>query len=332
MYGYSVFHEKIMKMLINNVHNNACSHAYIFDGMKGLHKHEAGLLFAQALTCLNPSAAPCGACSSCIEAKAKTNPDIRHIVRETVNGKPKKFLGIDPIRDAVADSQIKPFNSPKKVYIIDEGELMNAEAQNAFLKTLEEPPEYAVFIIVTDNAASLLPTVLSRSTLIYFQPVNYFETEKYLSEKYPDIKDNLSFYIKYCEGIPGEADRIIGDERFEGLRNECLNKLSLILSDNMIDAFEVQKFVSDNSDDAQTIFNLWLSFLRDIMVIKCQAFDNVVNGDKISEIRQMAAKYDMKLIAYAIDMTVKTQNMMSKSVKLSARALRYALFIKKTSK
>lgn len=327
MYGYTIFHEKLMKTLIDRVHDKTCSHAYIFDGMKGLHKHEAALLFAQALTCGTPAAAPCGGCHSCIEAKAGTNPDIKHIVREVVGGKPKKSLGIDPIREAVTDAQIKPFNSPKKVYIIDEGELLNTEAQNAFLKTFEDPPDYAVFIIVTDNASALLPTILSRATLIHFPPVNDSIVEKYLLEKYPEKKDNLSFYIKYCEGIPGEADKIIGDEKFEEIRNNSLEKLPYVLSSDKAAAFDVQKFVTENSDDAEIIFNLWLSFLRDIMVIKCGAFENVVNSDKLDILKKMVAKYDMKLISNAIDMTIKTQHMLSRSVKLSALVLRYALFV-----
>ena len=82
MYGYTTFHEKIMNTLINSVHDNTCSHAYIFEGAPGLFVHSSAALFAAALTCLDSAISPCGTCRSCIESKAETNPDIYHIVRE----------------------------------------------------------------------------------------------------------------------------------------------------------------------------------------------------------------------------------------------------------
>lgn len=327
MYGYLTFHDKIMNTLIESVRTKNSAHAYIFEGASGLFKHSSADLLAAALTCLNSSTAPCGTCRSCIESKAKTNPDISHIVREKENGKLRKTLGIEPIRNAIKDAQIRPFNAPKKVYIIDEGDLMTPEAQNAFLKTLEEPPEYAVFIIVVNNAASLLPTVLSRSVLIHFPPVADSVIEKYIREKYPDETERIKFLVKFCGGIPGEADKIIKNENFEALRSASLNNLSLLLSSKTADAFSIQDFINENKDDTEMILDFWISFLRDIAVLQCGVRENIINSDKINALIKISSSTDERVIMNAFKEILKTKDMLSRSVKMSAAILRCALAI-----
>ena len=329
MYGYTTFHEKIMNTLINSVHDGNCSHAYIFEGESGLFIKDNADLFAAALTCLNSSIAPCGTCRSCVESKAMTNPDIYHIVREKENGKLKKTLGIEPIRNAVKDAQVRPFNAPRKVYIIDEGDLLTDDAQNAFLKTFEEPPEYAVFIIIAENSSTLLETILSRAILIKFPPVPDKDVEKYIREKYPDEDARVPFLVKYCCGIPGDADKIIANENFEELRKKSLDSLPLLLSGNMSDAFTVSDFFSQNSDDADIILDFWVSYLRDILVLQCGVQKNIINSDKMSELTKISSKSDERLTVKATDEILKTKDMLSRSVKQSAAILRCALAIKK---
>lgn len=328
MYGYTTFHEKIMNTLINSVHDGTCSHAYIFEGAPGLFVHSSAALFAAALTCLDSAISPCGTCRSCIESKAGTNPDIYHIVREKENGKLKKTLGIEPIRKAVKDAQIRPFNAPRKVYIIDEGDLMTAEAQNAFLKTLEEPPEYAVFIIIVQNSSVLLQTVLSRAVLIHFPPVSDSAVEKYIREKYPDETERIRFLVKYCGGIPGEADRIIENESFEELRKKSLNALPLLLSAKTADAFTVQDFITENKDEADMILDFWVSYLRDIAVIQCGIRSNIINSDKLDLLVKISSRTDERIVIKAVNEILTAKDMLSRSVKQSAAVLRCALAIK----
>ena len=328
MYGYSTFHENIMRTLIDSVHKGTNSHAYIFEGAQGLHRHISAELFAAALTCLNTEVAPCGSCRSCDESSAGTNPDIYHVEREKENGKLKKTLGIEPIRKAVKDAQIKPFNAPHKVYIIDEGDLMTPEAQNAFLKTLEEPPSYAVFIIIVNNSASLLQTVLSRAELIHFPPVSDKITEEYLLKKYPEERNRIEFLAKYCGGIPGEAEKIIENESFEELRKKTLDVLPKLLSANPADAFKVQDFFSQNSDSADLLLDFFISYLRDITVIQCGETGNIINTDKAEMLRRIAALTDERLPVKAVGEILTAKDMLSRSVKQSAAILRCALAIR----
>ena len=207
MYGYETFHEDLMKNLIESVHNGASSHAYIFEGEKGLGVLNSARLFAAALTCKNTGVAPCGSCQNCVESKADTNPDIIY-VRPKAD---KKSIGAKDMRKLEEDVAVKPFNSKHKVYIFEDASLLTEEAQNTFLKTFEEPPEYAVFILITENSASLLQTILSRFTLVHFPSVSDAIMEKYISGKYPEEKERLPFLIKYCAGVPGKLRRSDSD-------------------------------------------------------------------------------------------------------------------------
>ena len=204
MYGYDVFHEELLEKIIGSVRQGKNPHSYIFEGADGIGKGEAAKLISASVLCTEKNNAPCGVCKSCIMAKAGTHPDVKYIVPE----KDKKTIGVNPIRDLNDDAFIKPFFSDKKVYILD-GELMTVEAQNAFLKTLEEPPAYAVFIITVSDSAKLLQTIISRCALIKFLPLPSRRMEKYLSEKYPSMRESFPFYISYSGGNPGRLDMLL---------------------------------------------------------------------------------------------------------------------------
>lgn len=323
MYGYTTFHDELIKKLIESVHNGTSSHAYIFEGEKGLFKHEAAQLFAAALTCQNTSVSPCGTCPACIQAKSKTNPDIIYIEKPN----DKKTIGVEPIRVLNDDVAIRPFYSQKKVYIINEGDILTPEAQNAFLKTLEEPPEYAVFIIIVENSSALLQTVLSRASLIHFTPVSDKLIEKYINEKYPEHTSRIEFLTKYCEGIPGIADDIIADEGFETLRTESINKLPVLLSKNKLYAYSIQKFIDENKDNAEKIFDFWISYLRDVIVIQCSAPDRIINIDKNDKLQILAEKYEPTQIVNAVKEILNSKKMLKRYVNLKAISLMTALKI-----
>lgn len=324
MYGYTTFHDDLIKNLIKSVHNGTASHAYIFEGARGLFKHEAARLFAAALTCENTLTAPCGACSACIQAKSRTNPDIIHVEKPS----DRKTIGVEPIRALNDDVAIRPFYAQKKVYIINEGDILTPEAQNAFLKTLEEPPEYAVFIIVTENSDILLQTVLSRASLIHFPPVSDSLVEDYIRAKYPEQSERIPLIAKYCEGIPGAADDIIADDSFEALRELSLDKLPSLLSPNKIYAYTIQKFLDENKDSAEKILDFWISYLRDVVVIQCNAADCIINADKTDKLRVLAGKCEPKLIVKAIDEILQSKEMLRRFVSLKAVSLRMVLKIK----
>lgn len=327
MYGYNTFHPELASTLIDNARSGRVSQAYIFEGSRGMYKMENARLFANALVCENSIAAPCGSCRSCIEAKAMTHPDIVLVTHDTgEDGKPKKTIGVAGIRRVNESVTERPRGS-RKVYIIPDGENMTVEAQNAFLKTLEEPPEYAVFIIVIPSASQLLQTIISRSTVITFNQVPRGLIRKYIMEKYPEKEDMADFLAVYCEGVPGAVDDIAGNEAFEDMRNSALAQLPNLISQNPADAFEVQKYIEENKDSAKDIIDIWISFLRDIFVIHCGAAEAVINSDRVQTLTGLCARIDMKRCLKGVKLLTECEEMLAKYVKTSAAVLRCALLL-----
>lgn len=324
MYGYNTFHEKLMNNLIKSVRSGSSSHAYIFEGNAGLDILSSAKLFAAALTCAHGDAAPCGSCPSCIQAGADTNPDIIYIEKP----KNRQTIGVDPIRAVNDDAAIRPFSSARKVYIVKDGGDLTPAAQNALLKTLEEPPEYVVFIIIVENTAPLLPTVLSRAVLIHFPPVSDDVIEKYVKEKYPDHIGRLQFFKSCCEGVPGVIDSIIADENFEYFRTEALDYLPKLLSSELLDAYSIQSFIEKSKDNAEDIIDFWISYLRDMLAIQLDARHNLINSDKTEELRALSARYSPKLTVKAVNELLTARKMLVRNVNLKALALGTALKIR----
>lgn len=321
MYGYEVFHEELMKNLIESVHGGLSSHAYIFEGEKGLMTYEAARLFAAALTCPNTSISPCGTCQTCVESKANTNPDIIYVRPP----KDKKSIGADDMRSLAEDVAVKPFNSLRKVYIIEDGTLLTEAAQNTFLKTFEEPPEYAVFIILIDNSVTLLQTILSRFTLIHFPAVPEERISKYISEKYPDEKERLPFLVKYCGGIPGVADAVVNDTEFESLREAAVEKLFSLASNDRHEAFVIQKFFDENKENVSRILEFWTSFVRDTVLLQLGAQEKILNIDKKDKLRNFSARVNTNTVIMLYDRLITAQKMLKRYVNIKGLSLWLAL-------
>lgn len=322
MYGYDVLHETLAENLIKSVRNRTHSHAYIFEGERGVGSLEAARLFAAAMVCTGNSP-PCGTCAACIMAKAETHPDISFVKPSET----KKNITIDVIRDVAKDAYTKPYESEKKVYIICEE--MNEQAQNAFLKMLEEPPEYAVFIILSENNETFLNTIRSRCTIIHFPPVSADKIKKQLVKEYPNMGEQLDFASRFCGGVIEKAKKILEDDNFIPLREKALEKLVTLFSKKTSDAYEIVDFLEENKDFADSIFEFWQSYVRDIMLIQNEARNLIVNIDMTDKLCQMAIRFEEYAVADAIEQIITAQKMRKRYVNFRALALRLAFNINK---
>ena len=324
MYGYEILHEDILDRLIKNIRAGVSQHAYIFEGERGGGSLEAAKLFANALVCVKKETTPCGSCISCTLAKAGNHPDIQIVAP----AKDKKNILVDQIREVLTDSLKKPYEDGKKVYIVTYGDDMNEQAQNAFLKLLEEPPEYAVFVILAENTASLLPTVRSRCEIIKFLPVSEEKIKEILKIGYPDIK-NADFLARYAMGNIEKAKKLASDEGFMPLRSGALDMLYRLLSENIAESYDVAEFAELNKADAETVLCLWLDFLRDIMLIQNDGGKYAVNTDYYDKLHGLACRIDEKKTVTAVNEVIKAQEMLDRYVNLRTLILSMAFRIKK---
>ena len=173
------------------------SHAYILSGPAGSGKRTLAGLLAAALVCdRRGGALPCLSCAGCRKAEGGIHPDIVRV------GDDGKDISVAQVRALRADAYIRPNEAERKVYILENAQTMNASAQNAMLKLLEEGPAYAAFLLLTDNAAALLPTVRSRCEHLPLSPVTQREAELWLDEHYPDQPQACLLYTS-----PSPRDR-----------------------------------------------------------------------------------------------------------------------------
>ena len=153
-----VGHGQIIEHFQNAIKMDKISHAYILAGEKGSGKRTIATAFAQTLQCEQGQTDACGICHACKQAESRNHPDIIYVTHEKPNS-----IGVEEIREQlVGDVLIKPYSSKYKVYIVNDADKMTVQAQNALLKTIEEPPSYAVILLLAGNVSSMLPTILSR--------------------------------------------------------------------------------------------------------------------------------------------------------------------------
>ncbi len=325
MYGYDILHESIAEDLIKNVRAGEVRHAYIFEGDEGVGNFECARLFAAAMVCERQASAPCGVCTACVMAKAETHPDISVI--KPIAG--KKNITVDQIRKVTADAYTKPYESGKKVYIIADGDAMNEQAQNAFLKVLEEPPEYAVFIILDENCETLLETIRSRCLKIRFNHISGERMREYIKKHFPDAAEKTDFLVRYAGGIVGNAEKILKSESFIPLRNTAFERLEALLSDSLSESYDIAGFVEENKDDADLVFKFWQEFVRDIMLLQSGCRELVQNGDFIDRLINFSVRFDERRIIRAQESLITAQKMRKRYVSLHTLCLWLAFSIKK---
>lgn len=282
-----VGHESIIEHLNSAIKLGKVSHAYILNGEKDSGKKTIAKAFAKNLQCECEDEAkrPCGVCKACLQCDSGNNPDIVWI-------KPEKTvsIGVDDVREKlVNDIQIKPYNGKYKIYIIDDAKKMTPQAQNAILKSVEEPPEYAIIMLLTTNGDRLLQTIQSRCVTLSLKPVAMSVIEKYLMEKYKIVDYQARFAAAFSQGRIGRAIDIVMAEDFNEFRDEVIHVLRYI--DDM-DITEIKSAVKDAmkyKENIEDYIDLMMMWYRDVLLYKST---NNVNGiifkDEIKYIRKNA--------------------------------------------
>ncbi len=256
-------HKRIVEHLQKAIRNRQVSHAYIFDGADGAGKRMVANIFAAALQCTEGGIEPCGRCTSCLQMQNGNQPDVSYITHE------KTIISVDDIREQLcAPMTIKPYAGPYRIFIVDEAEKMNEQAQNALLKTMEEPPEYGVILLLTNNKSAFLPTILSRGVELSFLPAGEEELMRFLMEKaqLPDYRARLA--AAFSGGNPGTALRCARSEEFQS-RKDNVAAMMKALPDMHEERMAglASDFATDKEGQDATL-DLMLVWLRDVMVRK----------------------------------------------------------------
>ena len=267
------------KYLSNSIKSNMISHAYMFEGPSGVGKNTMARDLATTL----------------LEMENLFNsPDYIEI---TPDG---NSIKIAQIRKLQSDILVKPYKS-YKIYVIDEAQKMTVEAQNALLKTLEEPPKYAIIILITNNKESLLDTIKSRCEIIKFTPIPLVEVADYLTQTGVD-KNRASLLANFSRGSMQKAIELSESEDFHIMRDEVQKYVETFLTGSMLDIMDIQSSIEKYKDNITNVLDLLVNYFRDIMMVKENVDSSmIINLDRLVFIKNMSTKITYSQLSKIID-------------------------------
>lgn len=249
---------KIKEFLNQAVEEGHVSHSYLFIGINGIGKTLFAREFAKKVLCLNGKG---NNCESCLKWENNNHPDFVQINPEN------NVIKIEQIRNMQEEISVKPIASNKKVFLIIDSDLMTKEAQNCLLKTLEEPPQYALIILTTSNESKLLNTIKSRCMKIPFERIDEKEITDYANNVL-NISASKDF-IKMCEGSIGKLLEIKEDEELYTKINTLLENIEGSKFTSLINNAEVLYKGKEKITEILEYINVYLYNQKDMKKLKC---------------------------------------------------------------
>ena len=252
----------LVEQLRRSAASGRSSHAYLFLGGAGAGKRLIANTFAKALQCEGEKR-PCDSCKSCHAFNHGNHPDVIYF-QPLKNG---KTYTIEDVREQLLETvDLKPFQYEKKIYIIEKADTLNIQSQNALLKTLEEPPAHAVFLLLAERAETFLPTILSRVVVMKIRPLSA-ETIADCLMQAGHLAEESHILSAYAQGRIGQALELVEDEGFREMRQDILGKLEALPSMSEGDAYLLAKDLEGYKNDLRflDIMELWY---RDLLTAK----------------------------------------------------------------
>lgn len=286
--------ESIKKHLQTAIKTGNLSHAYIINGEYGSGRQTIASALAKTIQCQSKTddTDACGVCTSCKQAESHNHPDIKYITHD------KTSISVNDIREQLNnDISIKPYSSEYKIYIISDANKMTEQAQNALLKTIEEPPVYAIIILLTENCDSLLPTIRSRCVTLTMNPIEKDKICTYLENKFQLEPEQAQIAANYCQGNIGKAIRFASSSDFIEMKNQVLKLLKNLDSMDIASIIDTIKEFSTHKNDINDYLDLMLLWYRDVLMFKVTKDANLLlYSDEYSAISEQATKRDYENI------------------------------------
>lgn len=275
----------IVNLFKRSFYGDRLGHGYLFSGNKGLGKKFTAIQISKFLNCANPvlddnglRSDSCDICQSCVKIEKNIHPDVSVVTKEDKSSNIK----IDQIRDLSQMLSIKPLESKIKVGIIIGADDMRPEAQNALLKTLEEPSENSLIILTSESPNRLFQTILSRVQVIKFLKLKRLELENVLISNFNVEIKKAGFLARLSDGSLGTG-LSLNDEKFFEFRSCAVNSCS------DYDVFENSCLEAMNKEEQKKFLHIMRTMHRDALVYKVTSdLDKIINVDYLDKIEIMA--------------------------------------------
>lgn len=293
--------EAVKEHLQNAIETHKVSHAYILSGEAGMGRKTLAHAFALTLFCEQGRRQPCMSCHACKQVQSGNHPDLIHVTHE----KPGS-IGVDDIRSQINDTiPVHPYSSEYKIYIVDEAEKMTIQAQNALLKTIEEPPPYAVIFLLTTNQEAFLPTILSRCVQLKLKPLRDSVVKDYLTETMRLSEADTEIYAAFARGNLGRAIQLASSEQFRAMYMQLLQLLKNIHALDISVLLEEIRRIKEGNLDIYECLDFMQLWYRDVLLYKVTKDINLLifknEYRAINEASQYSSYEGLENVQKAID-------------------------------
>lgn len=283
-------HAKPLAILRRALERDRLPHAYLFVGPEGVGKRTVALALARAIQCRESANDFCGRCADCIRVTHRNHPDVR--VLEPASG--KKEISIQQVRDLERELSLRPFSGRRKIAVVDPARLMNAPAQNALLKTLEEPPEGSLIVLISTSMGGLLPTLISRCVRLSFTPLAGEVVAELLAAHKGMQRERAHFLAGLSMGSPGRALSAEWEMLVER-RRVWLEKICSLSAGDYQAALAVGEELAAEKEECLRFLEWAEGWYRDLMVYAIRKDrDQVLNRDVEEVLKQQADRYSLE--------------------------------------
>ncbi len=282
-------HRWAVELLRRQIVQGKVAHAYLFTGPSQVGRGTLARWLAQALLCEEEDASPpCGRCPACQRVAREIHPDLHRLHLDQVGS--RRTLGIEAVREMRSGIAERPFYGRRKVYLIEDAECMTVEAENALLKTLEEPPPFVVLLLVALSDHLLLPTIVSRCQVLPLRPLSRQEVRRTLIEHWGVSEDRAGLLSSLSQGRLGWAVQALNDPQVLRKRQGNLAALNRLLSAGLLERFafaEAQERLWRHGQAASVLETLqeWQGWWRDLFLLSVGCADLLVNQDQLEALQ-----------------------------------------------
>jgi len=290
-------HEKAASFFQGALKKGSLTHAYLMTGPPHVGKMTLARFLARLLNC-EAAEPPCGECPQCRKIDTGSHPDVQVIGLVQNENTEAKLISIEQVKEIQHSASLPPFEGKCKVFVIDGAELLSVEAANRLLKTLEEPEDKVVFVLLTMNQNLLPETVISRCQHIELRPLPPVVIETVLTAEGVMEKPRAGLLARLSHGCPGWALQAAGDGSLLRQREEEMDRLAAAVEGGREERFEYAVRLAarypQHRADVHNVLDLWLDYWRDLLLVKagCPA-DLLTNIDRIDKIRETAPHYSL---------------------------------------
>lgn len=279
-------HETQIGALQRALEGDSLHHAQLFVGSEGIGKRSVALALAAAIQCENETRDACGECPNCLCLRDGNHPDVHWV--ELRSG--KKEIGIDQVRELQKQLVLTCLTGSRKVALIDPMAAMNVHAQNALLKTLEEPPNNCALILIANSVGGLLPTVLSRCVRLQFASLGIEQVAAIVEQSQGISKERAKLLATLSHGSLGKALGSEVEELLEG-RRECLERLAGLSATDTRGVLNLAEEMGSDRDKSLKFLDWVKAWVRDLVVIQVGGAEaTIYNQDLLGELRRKAAE------------------------------------------